>query len=249
MLINLKILRENLVFDIRRFYTGSLILLSCIFFYISKYDYIFFIIINLLIILDLKILVPYNKKIFYFFLSIFLITLFFLNDFFYRSNVFLFTILLLIIFTFISKKNLSIFFIIIILFFSILLFNLINYDRDLFYLIIFISFINDSLAYFFGNLLKGPLILPSISPKKTWSGTSISFFLSSVVLFYLGYTIFTAALLSISLFFGDIYFSFIKRKLKLKDFSNILGSHGGILDRLDSMFLITIVVTFITFNL
>ena len=249
MLINLTILRENLVFDIRRFYTGSLILLSCIFFYISKYDYIFFIIINLLIILDLKILVPYNKKIFCFFLSIFLITLFFLNDFFYRSNVFLFTILLLIIFTFISKKNLSIFFIIIILFFSILLFNLINYDRDLFYLIIFISFLNDSLAYFFGNLLKGPLILPSISPKKTWSGTSISFFLSSVVLFYLGYTIFTAALLSISLFFGDIYFSFIKRKLKLKDFSNILGSHGGILDRLDSMFLITIVVTFITFNL
>ena len=133
--------------------------------------------------------------------------------------------------------------------FSILLLNLINYDRNLFYLIIFISFLNDSFAYFFGNLLKGPLIIPSISPKKTWSGTSISFCLSSIVLWYLGYTILIAALLSISLFFGDIYFSFIKRKLKLKDFTNSLGSHGGALDRLDSMFLLTIIVTFITFNL
>ncbi len=242
-------MRENLVFNIRRIFTGFLILLSCIFFYISQFDYIFFIIINLFIFLDLKILALNNKKIFYFFLSIYLISLIFFYNFSYNYNLFLFIILLLVFFTFISKKYLSFLFIIIILLFSIFLLNLIKHDRNLFYLIIFISFLNDSFAYFFGNLLKGPLILPSVSPKKTWSGTSISFFLSSIVLWYYGYTIIISSFLSISLFFGDVYFSFIKRKLKLKDFSNTLGSHGGVLDRLDSMFLLTIIVTFIISNL
>jgi phosphatidate cytidylyltransferase len=77
----------------------------------------------------------------------------------------------------------------------------------------------------------------------------VSFFLSTIVLWYMNYTFILALFLSISLFFGDIYFSYIKRKLNLKDFSNTLGSHGGILDRLDSMFLITIIITFISYNL
>jgi phosphatidate cytidylyltransferase len=77
----------------------------------------------------------------------------------------------------------------------------------------------------------------------------VSFFLSTIVLWYMNYTFILALFLSISLFFGDIYFSYIKRKLNLKDFSNTLGNHGGILDRLDSMFLITIIITFISYNL
>ena len=85
-----------------------------------------------------------------------------------------------------------------------------------------------------------PLILPKISPKKTWSGTITSFILSTTVLFFLNFDLLFSALISISLFLGDIYFSFIKRSLNIKDFSSSLGRHGGILDRLDSMFFISI---------
>ena len=49
---------------------------------------------------------------------------------------------------------------------------------NLIYIIIFTSFLNDSSAYLFGRLLKGPLIFPKISPKKTWSGTIISLLIS-----------------------------------------------------------------------
>ena len=37
--------------------------------------------------------------------------------------------------------------------------------------------------------------------------------------------------------FGDLFFSFLKRKAKIKDTGNFLPGHGGILDRLDGIFL------------
>ena len=48
--------------------------------------------------------------------------------------------------------------------------------------------------------------------------------------------------MSISLFFGDLFFSIIKKNLKIKDFSNFLKSHGGILDRLDSMIFLPLII-------
>tara|TARA_B100001057_G_scaffold129690_1_gene128756 strand:+ start:715 stop:1068 length:354 start_codon:yes stop_codon:yes gene_type:complete len=108
-------------------------------------------------------------------------------------------------------------------------------------MLIFISFFNDTVAYIFGKYLKGPLILPKISPKKTWSGTSISFISTTLLLLFFDFDIFISMLISSFLFIGDIFFSYIKRHLNIKDFSSLLGSHGGILDRLDSMFFVAII--------
>ena len=116
-----------------------------------------------------------------------------------------------------------------------------NSDRNLFYLIFFVSFFNDTVAYVSGRFLGGPRIVPKISPNKTWSGTSISFLLTTLLLFSLNFNILISMVLSISIFLGDIFFSYIKRFLNLKDFSNLLGSHGGILDRLDSMFFVVLI--------
>ena len=49
--------------------------------------------------------------------------------------------------------------------------------------------------------------------------------------------IIVSLLTSISCQLGDLFFSFLKRKAKIKDTGNILPGHGGVLDRLDGIFL------------
>ena len=123
-------------------------------------------------------------------------------------------------------------------------FSIFYFERELLYFIIFIAFFNDTIAYIFGKLLKGPLIIPNVSPKKTWTGTSISFIFSFILIYQFNFSILIAVILSFSLFIGDIYFSYIKRKNNLKDFSKILQGHGGILDRIDSMFFFIVILNF-----
>ena len=43
--------------------------------------------------------------------------------------------------------------------------------------------------------------------------------------------------MSISCQAGDLFFSFLKRKAKVKDSGNFFPGHGGVLDRLDGVFL------------
>ena len=98
-------------------------------------------------------------------------------------------------------------------------------------------------GYAFGRLLQGPKLIPSISPKKTWSG-----FLGGVVLAVLVALIYSfisggstanlilfGALISVVSVAGDLLESSAKRKFGVKDASNFLPGHGGFLDRLDGM--------------
>lgn len=237
-----------MVFEFNRIYIGVLLLCIFIISFYYNFDYFILSILTICIFYDL-----YNSNFinnFYSFslIIIFSITLYIISinyDFIDYTNLFLIMLVLLIIF-FLNKPNFfqKLIFLSIIILFIYNFYEVINTNRKIFYFIIFISFYNDTIAYIFGSLIKGPLIVSSISPKKTWSGTLLSIFVSFFTIYYFGYPVIISFLLSISLFFGDIFFSFIKRVNNLKDFSNILKGHGGILDRLDSMFFFIIIMNY-----
>ena len=238
---------ENLAFDVNRIYIGLIISLFVISSYFLNLDLLLYSVIVILIFIEFKLskILNFKNLLFFSFLYLFLIFLYF-----YFNLLIIFSIIFFLSFILLSffSDYLKYVFAILIILFCLFFFHLLNFNRDIFYLIIFISFFNDTAAYLSGKSLKGPLILPSISPKKTWSGTLISFLLSFLILIYLDYSFMTSTVLSLSLFLGDLYFSYFKRKLHLKDFSSLLFSHGGIMDRLDSMFLTTFIFSlYITF--
>ena len=100
-------------------------------------------------------------------------------------------------------------------------------------------------GYIAGKIFKGPK-LTKISPKKTISGSVGSIFITMIVLsilvFYFTETfnikiLFVAIITSLACQFGDLFFSFLKRKAKVKDTGNFFPGHGGVLDRLDGILL------------
>ena len=240
-------LKENLAYNLNRLIIGAIILLVLFSSYFLNFDFLLYSVVTIFIFYELYKSVIKNRLII---ISLFLIFIFeSLVSYFLISN-FIFFAIIAIFFLFFSIyfiKFFNIFFTLFVINIFILIFNLSMIDRNIIYIIVLISFINDTIAYIVGSYVKGPLISPRISPKKTWSGTSISFFITTFLLIYLGYNLLIAAIMAISLFYGDIYFSFIKRKLGIKDFSRILSTHGGILDRLDSITFLVIIFTFLYF--
>ncbi len=185
----------------------------------------------------------YKIKVNIFFLFSLLLSfsiLFFVIPYDNYKYLFLFEIFLIFCIFFNYKYKIE-FFVISLFIFFLILFYIGSFDRDIFYTIIFISFFNDTLAYYFGKNIGGPTIVPKISPNKTWSGTLISFLITFLLLTYLKHNIILAVLISLFLFLGDVFFSYIKRYLNTKDFSSLFGKHGGLLDRLDSMFFVAII--------
>lgn len=121
---------------------------------------------------------------------------------------------------------------------------------------------SDTCAFYFGSLIKGPKIFPKISPKKTYAGSIFGVFggaLGSILVYLLfevanlplndalrfsslyGTTgailfyVFIGMGIAVISEIGDLAASRVKRSLEIKDFSHILGSHGGFMDRLDSI--------------
>ena len=108
---------------------------------------------------------------------------------------------------------------------------------------ILICIMSDIGGYLFGKTFKGKK-LTKISPNKTISGLIGAFVFSLLLLIVFNFTIenlnlikyliLTLAVSSASQL-GDIFISYIKRKAKVKNTSDILPGHGGLLDRLDGI--------------
>ena len=224
---------------ISRLYIGLLLIFTVLLSFYYNLDYILLSILVTLISYDLyktKILSIY---VLFILLLIFCLCLFIPIVILSHAYILIIFFTILIIF---NHKFKTEFFSISIYIFCIILFYFIEVNRNTLYLLILLSFFNDTVAYIAGRFIGGPLIIPKISPKKTWSGSLISFFMTSIFLYNLNFNIFILVIISSLFFFGDIFFSYIKRQMRVKDFSNILGSHGGVLDRLDSMFFVAIVL-------
>ena len=96
-------------------------------------------------------------------------------------------------------------------------------------------------GYFAGRGIGGPKLWPSVSPKKTWAGAIGGLVVSLLVA--VGFAIAgqgnmvtllaLAAVLSMVSQLGDLFESAIKRRFGVKDSSQIIPGHGGLLDRLD----------------
>jgi phosphatidate cytidylyltransferase len=119
---------------------------------------------------------------------------------------------------------------------------------------------SDTGAYIFGKKIGGALMSPTISPKKTWSGmigamigSSFIFTISLYAAPYLTHLIPNTLnptisqlpfLIILSLMMGyvgqigDLLMSAMKRKACVKDSSQLIPGHGGILDRIDSLLLV-----------
>ena len=122
-------------------------------------------------------------------------------------------------------------------------------------LIFIVPAISDTLAYFVGSLWtkirkgKEKKLCPSLSPKKTWAG-AIAAVIGGAIAGLLVYVVFkptpkipmplfvftfiglVAGIVNI---FGDLFESYIKRAVGIKDMGKIMPGHGGVLDRIDGM--------------
>ena len=131
-------------------------------------------------------------------------------------------------------------------FFSYLIFirSLTEHGGYLFFLI-FTVWAMDIAAYLAGRLFGKTLLVPSISPKKTWEGALAGFLVAILASFILnelaGLQIWQGlvmgALIGIFGQYSDLIESLIKREAGVKDSSDLLPGHGGVLDRIDSFIL------------
>jgi phosphatidate cytidylyltransferase len=117
-----------------------------------------------------------------------------------------------------------------------------NYGIAAIFSLFAIVWTTDIAGYFVGRAIGGPKLAPSISPKKTWSG-AIAGLIGSMIVMAIGTTfisgtnvfavvIVTAVLSAVSQA-GDLGESALKRRFNVKDSSQIIPGHGGVMDRLD----------------
>lgn len=126
--------------------------------------------------------------------------------------------------------------------FCLICFQFVNESRLFLLIAIFNTAVFDSGAYIIGKSFGKNSFLPELSPNKTIEGligglTSSIVFVSFLCILLEDLSFRASAALMLSIPFalcGDYFFSFLKRKVNIKDTGSILPGHGGLLDRVDS---------------
>ena len=130
------------------------------------------------------------------------------------------------------------------------------YGQYLVALIFIISFSTDVFAYLTGCVFGKHKLLPSISPKKTIEGSVggivgaalVTALYCHLIRFNLIVFIPIAVMGSVVAQIGDLFASAIKRHNGIKDFSNLIPGHGGVLDRFDSVLFVSLLFSVIPIN-
>ena len=148
---------------------------------------------------------------------------------------------------------------------------MLNYLGDLSWMVLILAFtttsLTDVMAYLVGSALKGKKLCPEISPNKTISGSIggllggiIASFATYYILKALSVPVFSASTFTVILFLimsgvmfsittqaGDLFESWLKRRLGIKDMGNLIPGHGGMLDRIDGL-VFTSFTTFVLYS-
>ena len=152
---------------------------------------------------------------------------------------------------YLKKKNINVFKFLsnllgisyITLFSLLIIFAFQGIDKFLTLYFLGVCIVSDLGGFFFGKIFKGKK-LTKISPNKTRSGCIGSFIFSYLLMFFyisieasINYLflIIVTFLISLTTQLGDLFISYMKRKAKVKNTSDLLPGHGGVLDRIDGI--------------
>jgi phosphatidate cytidylyltransferase len=119
-------------------------------------------------------------------------------------------------------------------------------------------FADDTAAYLIGRLLGRHKLAPSLSPGKTWEGFVAGTLAAIAVAFFALYeqdfltipeSIALGAAVALAGAAGDLFESALKRDLQVKDSGQLLGGHGGMLDRIDSLLFASVAAFYVVIAL
>lgn len=119
-----------------------------------------------------------------------------------------------------------------------------NYFFDIILGIILYNWAHDTSAFFIGSKLGKTPLLPRISPKKTWEGTLGGIFITVLISIPMSFLFLSlpfvqwlgiAIIIGVMSNLGDLVESMLKRSVRIKDTSQILPGHGGLMDRFDAL--------------